>query len=184
MMSFLMRDTYDIPTVLTHEMPKCIFLGCDQTAFYGPLYNQPRFCKAHAEGSGSVKKKCAFGDCGNAAITDFCSRCGAVQATIQSFKESRLGELVESIKKENGNRIRTELSAPAGAKKMPTPTLLPSTTAVRDVSSTPQKPKAPKIVRTPDEPKPVATASDPAPSVIMKRAQTPGRARGVPESKN
>jgi hypothetical protein len=183
-------------------MPKCIFVGCDQTAFYGPLYNQPRFCKAHAEGSGSVKKKCAFGYCGNAAITDFCSRCGAVQAAIHTFKESRLGELVESIKKENENRIRTELSAPAPAVVKKPTTLAPSTTAIRDAPSVPPKLKAPKIVRTPDEPKPVATskesktsgrvsdaspsshASDPAGSVIMKRAQTPGRARGVPESKN
>ena len=182
-------------------MPKCVFVGCDQTAFYGLVYNQPRFCKTHADGSGSVKKKCAFGDCSNATLADLCSRCSSVQITIQSFKEIRLGELDTLIKKENSDRLRVEL---AGVRPSPpaslVPVLVPSTVRRAPKSSVnpvltpmplldltkssqqvPSKARIPKIVRTPDEPKPVTSAPvlTPDPVVMKKRTQTPGRARSV-----
>lgn len=181
-------------------MPKCVSTGCDQTAFYGLVYNQPRFCKTHADGSGSVKKKCTWGDCSNAiGHGDICSRCNAVQVTIHSFKEMRLCELDTLIEKENMNRLRveqvvahspaTQATAPA-AKRVPKPpdadVLKTSSLLTHRAANSapplhlpvPPKTKTPKIVRTPDEPK---QAADPI--SIKKRAQTPGRVRGVLETK-
>lgn len=183
-------------------MPKCIFVGCDQTAFYGIVYNQPRFCKAHADGSGSVKKKCVFGDCSNAiSHGDICTRCNAVQLTIQSFREMRLGELTELIRKENVDQLRIDPAnvrsaaqpAPLQTTPLPTtslmtkrvlkPAVVPSARPPAPLPPTvPPKIKTSKIVRTPDEPKPVTTVS--VPVVMKKRAQTPGRVRGVSEVKN
>ena len=165
-------------------MPRCVSTGCDQTAFYGLVYNQPRFCKTHAEGSGSVKKKCISGDCSN-AIThgDVCSRCNAVQVTIQSFKELKLDELNTLIKKENTDRLRI---GPANTQPAPQAVALVAkrapkldTLAARPPApAIPPKTKLAKIVRTPDEPKHVADLVS-----MKKRAQTPGRARGVGEAK-
>ena len=170
-------------------MPRCVSTGCDQTAFYGLVYNQPRFCKAHADGSGSVKKKCAWSDCSNAiSHGDICSRCNAVQVTIQSFKEMQLDELDTLITKENTDRLRiglanvqpTSQAVAHVARRAPKPDTLavrPSASPAVVPTALP-KTKTAKIVRTPEEPKHVAD-----PASMKKRAQTPGRARGVGETK-
>lgn len=173
--------------------------GCDQTAFYGTVFNMPRWCKAHmSAGTGSVRKRCAMFDCSNAVFTNTleCERCARVVAAIENFRRKSLDELKYAIDKENVSRVdpvtvaTKETVVPAArTASAPAMSRLASskTTTVnqnfgpgqsrRPMESPDQnmlKTVASKIVRIPDE---VSKPNDLA--IAKKRTQTPGRVRGL-----
>lgn len=188
-------------------MPKCVTPGCDQTAFYGTVFNMPRWCKAHmVANSGSVRRKCAMFDCQNAVFTPApeCERCGRVIATIENFRRKSLDELKSAVDKENANILtqppiptRVPQSAPAA----PLPDRASPGRALRDPVRTMAPPGQPvalhepaqmksatslarsqsvKIVRIPDD----AGAHPSDLAAAKKRAQTPGRPRSTNHSQN
>jgi hypothetical protein len=100
-------------------MPKCTFSGCDQTAFYGYQFNQPKFCKLHMPaGSITVKKKCTSGECQNAISMnrDLCQRCMDVEIAISDFRMRKLDELDAIIRKENAALAQPTMSTSASAQ--------------------------------------------------------------------
>lgn len=99
-------------------MPKCVTPGCDQTAFYGTVFNMPRWCKVHmSAGSGSVRKRCAMFDCSNAVFTAApeCERCGRVVAAIENFRRKSLDDLKSAIDKENGSFLAPPVASARGS---------------------------------------------------------------------
>ena len=77
---------------------KCKFAECKKAASRGTIFQQPEMCKDHAtENMITVKKKC--GNCNNAvsAKVENCTRCMAVYADIDSYREKKIAELNSTI---------------------------------------------------------------------------------------
>lgn len=152
-------------------MPKCTFSGCDQNAFYGQLFNQPKFCKIHAPSdAGSVKKKCMNGECLNAVFTggDICQRCMQIIIKADELRNVQLSKLDAAIKKENAAHVIVQ---------QPTPTQALQAAAVpkkRTVATVPGQvaPTQPNIF-APKESRPASQppAAPPTGSVLTAPAQ-------------
>lgn len=164
-------------------MPKCIISGCDQTAFYGQRFNQPLYCRAHVPtDAGSVKKKCAYGQCANAAIgkTEHCPRCEKVHASIAGYANSEFAKLDAAIAKEVNAITQTMQQQAANPTPAREPTGRQSKQQPVNTTSaaTPAPAKTPKIVRTPDavqKPESQGAGGSATPNVsVKKRTQTPG----------
>lgn len=184
-------------------MPKCVTPGCDQTAFYGTVFNMPRWCKAHmAAGSGSVRKRCVVFDCSNAVFGNApeCGRCSKVTGAIESYRRKMLDDLKVAIDRENATivlppvAVRTAAAAKEpvqkeGAKEprkytgAPRLRIAPEPAHVSEPGprplAVPEKFSGSRFVRTSDdEVKPGdMRAADVA--FAKKRAQTPGRPRST-----
>ncbi len=154
------------------NMVKCAYISCDQTAHYGKQFNRPVYCKTHMPPDhGSVKKKCGVAACLNAATGAMCTRCTAVHAEVDKFRDSKLAELQAQYVAENSvpiqpvRAIPDQPAAPAPPTFAQTPA--PATTAAPKPSKTGGTKKA---VKVPD------SAADGAKSTAPPvRPKTPGR---------